>query len=119
MQRGKGSGYSDYYIQTTNATQTTIATLPIGTNEALNLKVRYKAVKNDGAKVFGGELADVFKNSSGTITRVETGFQNDQNWQSDDTGYNIADVISGTNVLLRVTGKAGETLNWHVRRYKL
>jgi len=119
MQRGKGSGYSDYYKQTTDGTQTTIATLPIGTNNVLNLKFRFQAVKSDGSKVFGGEVADVFKNSSGTVTRVETDFQNDQNWQTDDASYGIITAISGTNVLVKVTGKAAETLNWHVRIYKL
>lgn len=107
-------------VTTTDATVTTIFThsTASGTNFLFGIEV--VGIRTDVAGNGGGYKEDFFaKNVGGTVTvtvldQVSTG--DIARWDhEDDAAWNVTVVVSGTNILIRVTGVAAQTINWTYR----
>lgn len=107
-----GSEPSDT-VQTTDATPTTISTIPIATNTAVTI-CAYIAGQSAGfSDVTGGSVEATVKNVGDVVTIVGTSLPI---VNADTTGtFDI--VVSGTNALVQVTGLAGSTYNWRDRYF--
>lgn len=113
------SGYNDsrdlaafsgffYETKTTNDTVTALATIDTQFNDAQHIKAYVEAV-NTGATLAGSfEIRGLYKNASGTVTRV--GALSTSNIT--DSTWTATLAISGTQVLLNVTGAIGATVRW-------
>ena len=110
---GGSSGTAVKLVSTTDATITTIDTVPIPTNEVLMIKAKVVAKKDDFAMKGGAELIGVYANNAGTVTLQ--GFVNNVHMQIQAT-WTITLVISGTNVLVRVKGAAATNISWKCNR---
>ncbi|HVX00740.1 MAG TPA: hypothetical protein VHA52_09955 [Candidatus Babeliaceae bacterium] len=119
-QKGIASGYtgtdnfkSQVGIQTTNATATTILTIPIPTSPAGAVNVRFHigAMQSTNANAgtgFGSGGAFYNGTTSALLTNTIT-FNTTLLWLA-----SCAFAISGNNLVLNVTGIAGQTINWVV-----
>ena len=101
-------------VTTTNATVTTIETVSVATSTTVVcIEVIIGAVRTDvtseGAYY---KISGAFLNNAGTVTQIDTTvkveFESDATWDADFS-------ISGTNVLVRVTGAAAKTINWDAK----
>lgn len=101
-------------LQTTDATVTTIYTLAIPTGRALAVKAMCVAMQTSVANMAVYEEVSGFRNNAGTVSAV-TGSPTVTVTLEDDAAWGAMGwVISGTDSLLKVTGKAGTTINWRV-----
>lgn len=110
---GGGSGSATTIVSTTDATVTTIDTVPISTNQVLMIKAKVVAKKDDFAMKGGAEVVGAYANNAGTVTRQ--GFVGNIFAQIEAT-WTVTLVISGTNVLVRVKGAAGTNISWKCNR---
>ena len=118
MRISKQSDFQDFSIRTIDATQTNLATVNIPNNSGKYIRAAVKGVLSDGTKMVDADLIRGYKNASGSVSALSD-FPTSSHWESDDAAYSIDFVISGTSVIIKVTGKAGETINWHCRVYTL
>ena len=100
-------------VSTTDATVTTIDTVPVPTNQVLMIKAKVVAKKDDFAMKGGAEVVGAYANNAGTVTRQ--GFVGNIFAQIEAT-WTVTLVISGTNVLVRVKGAAGTNISWKCQR---
>jgi hypothetical protein len=96
--------------QTTDATPTTVATYAPADGTALLVHAQVLGRKSDGSQVAGYELLGVFRRSGASTsqvgsTTVSLAAEDDPAW---DAGFSV----SGTDILLQVTGAAGVTIDW-------
>jgi hypothetical protein len=97
-------------LQTTNATVTTIKTIPISNEYVYQIESNICSGINDTSKGFTSKLVGSFKNNGGTVTQIGT---TNEIVNSDFTGTaEVTMTISGTDVLIRVTGEAATTIDW-------
>jgi hypothetical protein len=99
---------------TTNATVTTLATVPTTTNTTMQLEVRINGRRTGGTSGSAGDSAAYIrtariKNVGGTVTL--SNLQSDYT-SEDQTGWNATIVVSGTDVLVRITGAANNNITW-------
>ena len=110
---GIGSESSTGTVQTINDTPTTLETFAVGAGEtqyfSSNIAARQAAPSNNSA---GYRIQATFKDVAGTATRVPALGTDDKLSFEDDTSWDIEYVVSGSNVLLQVTGVAATTINW-------
>ncbi len=97
-------------VQTTNATQTTCATIAlpngyIGIVEVLVIGANANSDQGAGYKIYG-----LYSCNTGTATLI--GSITKVFEQESDAAWDATFTTSGTNVLVRVTGKASTTINW-------
>lgn len=104
-------------VNTTDATVTTIQTIAIPTDKVLMIETRVTARKTAGAGV--GTVNDgngyvrtaTFANIAGVVTlsgAVQTSYTGEG-----IAAFNVTLVISGTDVLIRVTGAANDDVTWN------
>ena len=97
-----------YETKTTDATPTALATIDTQFNEAHHIKAYVEAV-NTGATLAGCfEIRGLFKNTSGTVTRVgalSTSNITDSTWTATLS-------VVGTQIQLSITGAVGATVRW-------
>lgn len=95
-------------VQTADATVTTVTTVPTisGSSQIIDYAVTYISGANTGALT---QIAKV-KNVAGTVTILS--MQTSAAVDAALAGTAAALVISGSNVLLRVTGLAATTIKW-------
>lgn len=104
-------------LQTTNATPGNVVTVAIPTSSVMLLNVFITGRQGTVTAAVGYELVGVYKNSAGTVTligAVATPLT------AEDAGLAacaVALVISGTNVLVQVTGIAATTIEWNATVY--
>lgn len=100
-------------IVTTNATPTTSYTFPaVPSNKVVLVKATITGVSATGA--IGGQVAALFKNTSGTVAMVGTVDATiTQNSTGDLTAGNYTIGLTGTTPFVQVTGVAATTVNWH------
>ena len=113
---GGGGGAAVTIVSTTNATITTIDTVPIPTDKALLLEVAVVGIKDDQTEKGGAIANAMYANNSGTVTRqgaVTYPFSQLQ------AGWEVTFLISGTNVLVRVKGAAATNVSWKCSRVTL
>lgn len=101
---------SNSTLQTTNATVTTIKTIPIATEYVYQIEANVCGGVNDTSKGITSKILGSFKNNGGTVTAI--GKQNIIMNTDFTSTADVTMVISGTNVLIRVTGEAGTTVDW-------
>lgn len=107
-----GSEPSDT-VQTTDATPTTISTIAIASDSAVNISAYITGASADFSDVTGGSVQATVRNDSGTLTIVGTSLPI---VNASTTGtFDI--VVSGTNALVQVTGLAATTYNWTDRYF--
>lgn len=103
---------SSAYIQTTNATATTLKTIPTTSETIYHIEVTVIAGLTTTNNGYTMKMFLSYKNNGGTLTQIGYGnFFQDSDW----TGSSpiAAPVISGTNILIRVTGLAATNIDWY------
>lgn len=107
-----------YTVSTTDATVTTIQTIAIPNNTGLLIRSFIKSRKTGGVGV--GTTGDVngyvrtvkAKNVAGVVT---IGVISSDYTSEDIAPFNATFVVSGTNVLVRVTGSANNNVDWECK----
>ena len=118
---GGGSGSSGgsaavTTVSTTNATVTLIDTVPIPTDKVVKIIADVVAKKDDLTEQGGFVKQAQFANNSGTVTKQgATGSL----FHEAQAGWNVTFVISGTDVLIKVTGAAATNIDWKCSRVTL
>lgn len=109
---------------TTDATATTILTLATITDSVKMIEVKVAARRTGGTGGTAGDGAGyarvaTFKNIAGTVSQI--GSTQDNATHENQAGWDISFSISGTNVLVQVTGAADNNITWHAtaRVYEL
>ena len=105
---GGSSGGAVTTKSTTNATVTTIDTVPVSVNKGLLIKAKVIGIKDDFTEKGGFEVQAAYANNAGTVTLQ--GITNI--FKQAQAGWAVTFVISGTNVLIRVTGAAATNISW-------
>lgn len=97
-------------VQTTDATQTTIASITVATNEAVCVEARIIGMRDDFSACCGGTVLYTARNAGAgaieaSVPLIET--------QEDSAGAPALDAdVSGNDVRLRITGLAAQNWNW-------
>ena len=108
-------------VRTTDATVTTIRTIPIpspvgaSTNSAAQITARIVGVRTGGSAGAAGDTGAYFivgcvKNTSGTAALVGT--PSKLQASEDQIGWDVSITVSGANALLRVTGATNNNITW-------
>lgn len=96
-------------VTTSNATPTAISTFAIGTDEMVFIEVTVTA-KQAATTGAGWKLMQAFyRASGGTLSALDT--QSKVAW-ANGLAWDASLVVSGTNVLVQVTGAAATTIVW-------
>jgi len=104
-------GYGET-IQTTDATLTTLITVPIPTSYCMTFKIDYNAMQTDDSKGYGEQLIYTYRNDAGVLKFIGSSSIYKHNNFAFLGG---AVSISGTNVLIQVKGEAATTVDWTCR----
>lgn len=111
-------------VATTDATVTTIHTVPTVSDTTKMIEVRVVARRTGGTGGTAGDGAAyikvaTFKNIAGTVTQI--GANSDVHIAEDQAGWDVTFSVSTTNVLVQVTGAADNNVTWHatIRTYEL
>lgn len=102
-------------VTTTDATVTTINTIATTSDTVITIEVVVRARRTGGTAGAAGDSAGylgfaTFKNIAGVVTAVGTFTLNAK---EDQTTWNVTVAISGTNILIQVTGAANNNITWH------
>lgn len=99
---------------TTDATVTTLQTIPITASQTYMLEARIKARRTGGTAGTADDGAGYIRRcmvttKAGTVTinAVQDGFT-----QEDQAGWDATLTVSGANVLVRVTGAVNNNISW-------
>lgn len=97
-------------VTTSDATVTTIATISTSTNISYIVEATIVARRTDSGSESGGyHIKAVFRNNGGTLTKVAS----DDKVSIEDTNpWDVSTSVSGTNILIRVTGQSSKTIDW-------
>jgi hypothetical protein len=111
-----GSGSVKNFITTdttttTDATPTTIHNFSVIADGSKTYKVRVIGEKNDQTLAYLGDLFGLFNFTGGTISLIGT-IDKVEKTNFTTATSNIS--ISGSSILIRVTGEAATTINWSV-----
>ncbi|NHZ84986.1 MAG: hypothetical protein GWP19_03795 [Planctomycetia bacterium] len=113
---GGGAGGAVTTKTTTTAAIQTIDTVPIPTDKVVKISVDVSAKKDDLTEKGGFIKEAIFANNSGTVTKQgATGSL----FHEAQAGWDVTFVISGTDVLIRVTGAAATNIDWKSSRVTL
>ncbi|RLI85006.1 MAG: hypothetical protein DRP01_07170 [Archaeoglobales archaeon] len=109
------SGFTEATVQTTDATLTTIATIPISDPETVQIDAMFVGIRTVTDHAGYLRRAIVYRRGGGAtlLGVVDTPLQRET-----DNSWNARIVVSGNNLLLQVLGAAGQTIDWKVR-YKI
>jgi hypothetical protein len=113
---------SQQWVTTTNATPTTLATIPITASNTYYIRAVVIARRTGGASGTaddGGAFVDAaaYTTKAGVVTMLlpAAGAPEIENIvRRDVAGLDCALVISGTNILVQVTGIASTNYTWHL-----
>lgn len=103
-------------LTTTDATVTTVLTIPVPVSRGILLSFIFIGTKNDFTEAIGGSVVNIFRRgSSGNIFRVGA----ERSTINRDNGFVQCDCYveidyTGFNLLIRVKGKASNTIKWTV-----
>ncbi|NHZ84276.1 MAG: hypothetical protein GWP19_00155 [Planctomycetia bacterium] len=113
---GSGAGGAVTLKTTTTAAIQTIDTVPIPTDKAVKITADVVAKKDDITEQGGFVKQAQFANNSGTVTKQgATGSL----FHEAQAGWDVTFVISGTDVLIKVTGAAATNIDWKCSRITL
>jgi len=102
-------------VQTTNATVTTIITVPIPTSSTVNIMSNVTGLRSDNVIGAGYIRIGTYRNNAGTVSII--GGITATHTAENNASWNCTYVISGTNVLVSVIGMAATTINWAATSY--
>lgn len=111
----KGFGIVNTTTQVSGTTSTgatsatTIYTLTTSTNKSYSMTCLTTGYGNTTRNTTSGRIDGTFKNSGGTVTLVGTTIQY---ISSDEPSTNVDFEVSGTSIVLRVTGTTTENYTW-------
>lgn len=113
---GKGAVRMQTFLQTTNATPTTLVTIPVpnllSSPSVLTVMPNIVAIQNDGSKGAYGisALTSAWFNGGGTSF---VGAPSDFTFIT-STSFSVSAIfnLSGSNLIISVTGLAATTINW-------
>jgi hypothetical protein len=95
---------------TTDNTETTIHTMETASDTSYILEAHVIGIRTDSGSETGGfVIKSVFRNNGGTLTKV-----GDDKMSAKDSPWDANCNISGTNVIIAVTGESSKTINWKV-----
>lgn len=95
-------------VTTNDANVTTIVSIPTQNDTTYKLKVEVVARRTSGAQSAGFEINAVYRNNGGVLTllpRDRLSIEDNFEWNTDVS-------VSGTNMIVQVTGVASTTINW-------
>ena len=104
-------------VATTNNTVTTLHTVATSTNNSYIVEAKVLARRTGGSSgtasdTAGYKIIGVFKNNGGTLTQVGT--TTIEHTSEDQAGWDCVFTVSGTNILVRVTGATNNNITWHL-----
>jgi hypothetical protein len=106
-----GRGFSDATVQTTDATQTTLQTITIPTDEERIITIRVRAHEDATDDSFWYVSTVGVKNVGGTVSLI--GSESVQTGGDAGAAAWLVDInASGANALVQVTGEIAHTINW-------
>lgn len=108
--KGLGFLYQQDVVTTNDATPTTISTLATYSDSVWGVSAVVTNIKSDATKGCYIKVDAAFRNDSGVVSAI--GVPNFVTNISDNVNYDVSFTISGTDVLIQVTGDAGETIDW-------
>ena len=96
---------------TTNATPIAIGTIDFSgtTDKVITINANVNGIDIIGNKGYGAKLFAVFKNIGGVITQLST---TDKSEKTDFATATSDIVISGTDIIIQVTGELATNINW-------
>ena len=99
-------------VTTTDATVTTLQTIPLNDNQVTYLSAKCTARRTDAADrgVYEEKVA-MFREAGGGATMQ--GSVNEIFAESSDVTWGVTWTVSGNNALLQANGAVGKTVNWH------
>ena len=108
---GSSSGNSGiaFSVVTTNASVTTAYTQPVATGKTVLLIVNIAALNSTSTTGASYIVKAAFRNNSGVVSQISSTITESF---ADSLTWTVAYTISGTNVLFRVSGALGVTINW-------
>lgn len=102
-----------FYVQTTNATVTAVATLATTSNTLFQVDAIIMAKKSDHTAGAVYKRSITVRNVAGTLTAI--GSVDSTDTKEDNAALDATLAISGTNIVCNVTGIASQTYNWCAR----
>lgn len=103
-------------VRTTDATVTTLHTIAITSNRTYHIEARIQARRTGGTAGTADDgagyiIEGTYKTAAGTVTLI--GALTVVHVAEDQPAWDATLTISGTNVLVRVTGAANNNVTWH------
>lgn len=108
-------GFTEATVQTTDATVTTIATIPISDPETVQIDAMFVALRTTTDHAGYLRRAVAYRRGGGATL---LGIVDTPLTRETDNQYNATISVVGNNLLLQVQGRAGHTVDWKVR-YKI
>lgn len=106
--------------QTTNATQSTAYSMPIGQSQGASVTVSFTAINSGFSNIAAGKIEATFLRASGNLSRTavtsNAGLMQSVlgNFTGTQPSVDIA-ADTGTNAIdFKVTGKVSATINWNL-----
>ena len=116
-----GSPNSYAQAQTTDATTTTVITIPMDADETCRFGVSWRGIVHGGGNEAAREALFTYRRV-GAAAPAQWGTDNDSFGASgtyDDATWGAMDhAVSSNNVIIRVAGKAATTIDWDVAVWK-
>ena len=110
---GDGFKIQNSYVQTTDATVTTIITIATASDHSYLVTVDAIGATTSGATTGAYVRRAAYENDSGTLGGVGVGVTNvDTLEDAGAAAWDVTITTSGTNILIQVTGAAATTINW-------
>ena len=109
---GQGTDYVSRAdnASTTDATVTTISTISTNNDSAIGVTASISAIRDTGAQAAYYVLHALFKNDGGVLSIV--GAVTSSAVIEDDAAWDATIVVSGTDILVQVTGVAATNISW-------
>lgn len=103
-------------VTTNNATITTVQTIATTTDTTLQIKAEVIGRRTGGTGGTAGDgagyfIVGTFKNIGGTVTQIGT--TTNVHVVEDQAGWGCVFTISGTNILVQITGATNNNVVWH------
>ena len=102
--------YNRQYLQTSDGSPQTIATIPTQSNKAYYVALTVVALRTDFTQGAAYTRSAAFRNNAGTVSQVGTTASGST--MEDDSTWDVTFTTSGTNILVQVTGNPGKIINW-------
>lgn len=108
-----GNTISEATLNTTDGTETTIATITPTDNSVGQLSVNVMGIASDYSGAIGGQNMITYRKASGTVSIIVDNAPNQHNADGGLASFASWQVTaSGGNLLVKVTGKASTTVKW-------